>query len=414
MREWLKNIFGLNTGENKAQTYVFASAYVAILLSAGFGSLSHSAPPQPITSLGDAPRLKAKVVDSSIYTSINQVWWMDDHRLIMNGGYPADERDPAKRDWGILIWDTRDNSVKAYQSNKQYMGRGGWVLYCFNPKTQQMSYLRREMLRSPPYEQWRAFVRRGEIGKEKEEIAIRSTSDVPELNKEIPFPKRHIFSCLPKPATYDTYELVKGRETIDLFEEHGYIDIGPRHAIPIEARKAPHLYYRHGAKEPIVLKGRMVRPAQTRLITEPWAGGYYYFANLYQGGVGEIVHFNPDTADITQYQLPEVFLREQTSRPISAVYPHKACSFGSTYTKDRKFIVQCSGNKENGFYYWDPRDNRIERLLTGHDTQAKGMISPDGCKFAFVSWKPSMFRDHIKSDVGKTLKIIDVCQGVER
>ncbi len=207
--------------------------------------------------------------------------------------------------------------------------------------------------------------------------------------------------------------MLSGRETIPLLDKHGFIDIGPKHAIPIEARKVPHLYYRPGLKGALVLKGRMVRPFQVRMIVDPSPGGYYDFANLYQGGVGEIVHFNPDTAEITRYQLPGVFLHEPIIRAVTGgAYPHRACSFGATYTKDRKFIVQCSGNKENGFYYWDPKDNRIERLLAGHDTLYKGMISPDGCKFAFVSWKPSIFKDHIKSDVGKTLKVIDVCHGV--
>ncbi|MGH7176081.1 MAG: hypothetical protein ACREJC_01760 [Tepidisphaeraceae bacterium] len=367
----------------------------------------------PATKLATTSRpARVPILDSGAYTGIGQVWWMDNHRLIFNGSYPL-AKPPEERECGILIWDTRNGEVKAYQSNRAFKtSPEGWRLYCFYHKTQWIRYSREVTVKERPFREWNAHVRRGVIGEEQEETGFHVADDSLR-SKRVSNPKSHVGSCVPKPWSFDEDEAVPGRETALLLDEHGYIDIGRRHAVPRD-KKPPFRYYKNGASQPTEIE-TWGRPFLNRFIVNVGvgAGGYLDFANRYQWGMDPVVLFNPDDGGMTRHPVPRM-LRV------------RGCAIGFTYTRPG-FVAQCAGADASGLYLWRPEDQRLWLIAAGHETFAKGYVSPDGCKFAFVSTSEQLMREavegvlsgrsmprstNVPTDRGATLKVANLCEGV--
>lgn len=387
-----------------AVAWAFASAVFAAC-----AQQPPSGSPAP-TALAAARPAGVPIIDSGAYTGISQVWWMDNDRLIFNGSYPL-AKPPDERERGILIWDTRNGEVKAYRSNRGFnTPREGWRLYCFYYKTRWIDYAREVTLKERPFREWNAYVRRGVIGQEREEVGFYVIGG--ERSKHIPNPRSHVGSCAPKPDSFDESELVSGRDTVLLLDEHGYIDVGVRHAAPRD-RKPPYRYFKNGVSQPIELD-TWGRPFLNRFVanTGAGAGGFLEFANRYQWGMDPVVLFNPDDGAIERFPVP----------PVLRI---RGCGIGFTFTR-RGFIAQCAGIEGYGLYLWRPEDHRLWMIAAGQETDAKGYVSPNGCKFAFVSTAEQLMRETLEgvlsgrltprstsvpADRRATLKVADLCNG---
>ncbi|MBK6654831.1 hypothetical protein [Zoogloea sp.] len=367
---------------------------------------------QTTAALAGVPKTPLPVTDSGAYTHMNAVWWMDNHRLIFNGsapGTPPNDADPQSRRFGILIWDVRDNSIKVFQDNRGRKKDEGWELNCFYYGTQRINYMRSEFTKQTPFKEWRTYGRRGVMGSEVEEMGLGASAPTPQNSRKVSNPHHHPYTCEPKPEAYAPWHLVEGRSTIALLEEHGYIDIGPYPSTPKKLKESQDIYYKVGAK-PIPLDFEAIPPfGDHRYFYRAGNGGYHPFLNRYQWGINPVTLFNPDDGSITSHLMPPI-LGANPLWPILSSHSQYSCSIGITATREG-FIVQCSGFPEAGLYQWLPaQDNTVTALVQGEETDQHGQISPDGCRFAFVSWKPR--RISRTSDIperDKTLKVMNLC-----
>lgn len=367
---------------------------------------------QSTAALAGVPKAPLPVVDSGAYTHMNAVWWMDNHRLIFNGsapGTPPNDADPQSRRFGILIWDVRDNSIQVFQDNRGWKKDEGWELGCYYYATKQITYSRREFTKLQPFKEWKQFVRWGILGTETEEIGLGAIAPSPVNTSDISSPREHPYTCLPKPKSYDPNHIVISRTTIALLEEHGYIDIGPYPSTPKKLKESQDIYYKVGTK-PIPLDFEAIPPfGDHRYFYRAGNGGYHPFLNRYQWGINPVTLFNPDDGSITSHSMPSILIANPLW-PILSSNSQYSCSIGITATREG-FIVQCSGFPEAGLYQWQPaQDNTVTALVQGEETDQHGQISPDGCRFAFVSWTPR--RISRTSDIperDKTLKVMNLC-----
>lgn len=366
--------------------------------------------------LAGVRKITTAVRDSGAYTHMNHVWWMDNHRLIFNGRHPAKFGDEAAynaRKVGILIWDTRDNTIQVYQDNRGRQPDEMWEVGCFYHGTQMIGYMRREFTRLRPFKEWKGFVRRGILGAETEEVGLGAASPTPLNSRKVSNPAQHPYTCEPKPDGYNPNNLIPGRATIALLEEHGYIDIGPYPNTPNMLRDAQDLYYKVGADAPIPLDFTAGRPfGDHRYFYNASNGGYHAFIHRYQWGINPVVLFDPETGKAQKYAMPSI-LGARPLWPIRAPHSRSACTVGTQATRSG-FIVQCAGFPEAGLYLWQPEQgDLVSALVQGEESDQPGQVSPDGCKLAFVSWKPRRIgRTDDIPESDKTLKIIDLCTEV--
>lgn len=186
--------------------------------------------------------------------------------------------------------------------------------------------------------------------------------------------------------------VVKGRATIPLLEEHGYLDRG-EYGEDYQ-KNFPLLFYRQGSEKAISL-GLGSRQVERGITYYPFVGSYLLHGNM------------------NAYKAPPMWLLhpngtiKQVFNPDGKAWANKSWSWLALTKQGPLFASLWPAGphaEEPGLYLWDG----TVLVNIRHGYFSWGVVSPDGCKMAFSAHNRGKDVPLVNRN---RLQVVDVCQG---
>jgi hypothetical protein len=332
-----------------------------------------------------APPLPIKEAGYELIDNGNQVFWLDNDRVLFNGA-DYNELVPRSGDGrrvpksALFIWDTRTDRVTRYGDiDGRLCYADGYVNYLYKRGEESNTF------------------REGRLGAEVDRVIekTRKNSDT-ELNeltcKEF---QRKDFRPNPQQA---------GRP---LREGHGFLHLGPWDKLKIvqEYREEEPIHlHPEGGKPPIALPMDKREASHLLLSYSAFNDAYLMYSPIPKSGrVGLITNWPNGKPQPLYVMRPD----GQTT-VIDVPYHVSRSGLGNDYWLVRPGVFMISDNRyrgvEGGYLV---RGGQFVRLMRG-SIRAVG-VSPDGCKVA-VGIQPTDEREQKRSTAAQ-LKMVNVCEG---
>ena len=348
----------------KYRISVLALVLVA-LVSPQLAAWGETAPPYPI-------------VDSGVWASTNwsgDVYWLNDEHMLFLG---SENNTPVpKEHMSLLEWDTAKHSITMLKQNiSSLCYRNGIVLLG-------------QKVDNPAGGPWKYRFFRGPLGEEQ---------PYEQDSKDLPDP----LNCR---AVKTNAGHERGHSGRYLIEDHGYLDLGDKHASP--RMNPPVVFFKKTDSEGLALPFG-VRQIQS-IEYYDFKSAYFLYGWFFDAKVGGVTTLWPRTLPHPVWWLtPEGSITEVLipSGPWNA-------GGGVFFTPSQRgvLVTYQGGVKSNrdpgtqGIYL--VQENGATKKLIGGFVHPAG-LSPDGCKIAF-SHAPNAETDRPNDKNRRTLKMIDLC-----
>jgi hypothetical protein len=332
------------------------------------------APPRPIKEAG------YELIDNG-----NQVFWLDNDRVLFNGA-DYNELVPRSGDGRLIpksalfIWDTRTDRVTRYGDiDGRLCYADGYVRYPLRGRGELVTF------------------KIGKLGAEDErDLIFKPGEPRPEVNR---------FTC----REFRTEDLRPTRENhlIPLREGHGFLDLGPAQKLKIvqeRLEEEPIHLYPEGGKPSAALPIDKREASHLLLSYSAFNDVYLMYSAIPKSGrVGVITNWPHGKPQPLYVMRPD----GQTT-VIDVPYDVSRSGLANDYWLLRPGVFMISDNRyrgvEGGYLI---RGGQFVRLMRG-SIRAVG-VSPDGCKVA-VGIQPTDERERKRSTAAQ-LKMVNVCEG---